>query len=157
MRLSKTISTMAGLVALIGLSSQAFAQSERDLIETIRAQVQADRTAVVAANMNIGDTQKEDFWALYREYHAEIDTLKDRRVAIIKSIGEKPSMTNDETSEITKEALSLEEDLFKLKKKYVKKFEKVLSPRATLRYFQIENKLDTIVDYGLVQVVPLVN
>ena len=49
----------------------------------------------------------------------------------------------------------LEEELVKIKRKYRSNFEKVLAPRATLRYYQIENKLDTIINFELASVVPL--
>ncbi len=42
-----------------------------------------------------------------------------------------------------------------LKRKYVSDFEKVLGPRHTLRYYQIENELDTVINYELASVVPL--
>ena len=51
--------------------------------------------------------------------------------------------------------LSLEADIVKLRRQYVNKFRKALSEKLTLRYFQIENKLDVIIDYDLAQVIPL--
>jgi hypothetical protein len=140
----------------IGLSLPATAQQENDLIEVIRGQIKMDRQAVVAANMTLSATQSENFWPLYRKYHGERDGLIDRRVALLTEFRDnRMGMTADQAKQILEDALSLENDIGKLKRKYAPKFQKVLSPRATLRYYQIENKLDTIIDYELASVVPL--
>jgi hypothetical protein len=140
----------------ISLSLPATAQTENDLIEVIRGQIKKDRQAVVAANMTLSATQSENFWPLYRKYHQDRDSLADRRVALLTDFRDnRMGMTAEQAKQILSDALELEKDIGKLKRKYAPKFEKVLAPRATLRYYQIENKLDTIIDYELASVVPL--
>jgi len=140
----------------ITLAQFATAQQENDLIEVIRGQIKKDRQAVVAANMTLSATQSENFWPLYRKYHDERDGLIDRRIALLTEFRDnRMGMTADQAKQILYDALNLEKDIGKLKRKYASKFEKVLSPRATLRYYQIENKLDTIIDYELASVIPL--
>ena len=51
--------------------------------------------------------------------------------------------------------IQLQDDFVRLRKKYLSNFRRVLSEKKTLRYFQIENKMDTIIDYDLAQIVPL--
>ena len=134
----------------------ASAQQERDEIEILRAQIGADRQALVAANMNLSATQAENFWPLYREYQMDRNKLIDRRVAILTEFRDDyMGMTADQAKQILIDALKLEKDILKLKDSYRKKFLKVLAPRATLRYYQIENKLDTVVNFTLASVVPL--
>ena len=144
------------LSLVITVTQFAIAQQENDLIEVIRGQIKTDRQAVVAANMTLSATQSENFWPLYRKYHGERDGLIDRRVALLTEFRDnRMGMTAEQAKQILTDALNLEKDIGKLKRKYASKFEKVLSPRATLRYYQIENKLDTIIDYELASVVPL--
>jgi hypothetical protein len=138
------------------LSVPAVAQQERDAIEVLRTQVGADRQALVAANMTLSETQSAEFWPLYREYHLKRDGLMDRRVAILTEFrDDRMGMTAEQAEQILKDAIKLEKDILKLKSKYRKKFHKILGPRATLRYYQIENKLDTVINYSIVSVVPL--
>lgn len=144
------------LIVGMGLTFSAAAQQERDLIEVLRTQISKDRQAVVAANMTLSKTQSEKFWPLYRQYHGERDGLIDRRVKLLTDFRDNyMGMTAEQARQIRKDALSLEKDILKLKEKYAPKFEKVLAPRATLRYYQIENKLDTIINFELASVVPL--
>jgi len=134
----------------------ASAQQERDEIEILRTQISADRQALVAENMNLSEAQSANFWPLYREYHLKKDTLMDRRVKILTEFRDDyMGMTAEQAEQILIDALKLEKDMLKLKDSYRKKFLKVLAPRATLRYYQIENKLDTVINYTLAGVVPL--
>ena len=147
---------LALLVTGLFLCAPASAQQERDEIEVLRSQIGADRQALVAANMNLSEQQSEGFWPLDREYHLEKDVLMDRRVKILTEFRDDyMGMTAEQAEQILVDALKLEKDLHKLKKSYRKKFQKVLAPRATLRYYQIENKLDTVINFNIAAVVPL--
>ena len=153
-----SIRIVSALLLTAGLWGSAFAQQERDMIEVLRSQIAADRQAVVAANLNIPEDMSRKFWPLYREYHDRRDALMDRRVALLTKFRDNyVGLTAKQADEILKEAMRLENDLLKLKKKYLKKFRKVLTARSTLRYFQIENKLDAVVNYSIAEVVPLSN
>ena len=46
-------------------------------------------------------------------------------------------------------------DMLKLKKDYLGKFKKVLPAQKVMRFYQIENKIDAIVEYELVDKIPL--
>lgn len=146
----------AAAIAAFLMTGVAGAQQERDVIEVVRAQINTDRQAVVAINMTLSEAQSEGFWPVYREYHGERDELMDTRVRLLTEFRDNyMGMTAEQAKQILADALKLEEKLVKLKQKYRSKFEKVLAPRATLRYYQIENKLDTIINFELASVVPL--
>lgn len=132
------------------------AQQERDMIEVLRAQINTDRQAVVALNMELSEKQSEAFWPVYKEYHQDRDGLMDKRVKLLVEFRDNQvGMTAEQAKQILDDALKLEKKINDLKRKYVSDFEKVLGPRHTLRYYQIENKLDTIINYELASVVPL--
>jgi hypothetical protein len=151
-------SYLAAAMVITGISGTALAQDERDAIEALRGQISADRQAVIAANLQIPESQGEEFWPLYREYHAKRDELMDKRVAILTEFRDSYiGLTADQADQLLDDHMKLEKELLKLKDKYHSKFRKILTARGTLRYFQLENKLDTIVNYNLVKVVPLSN
>ncbi len=96
------------------------------------------------------------FWPLYREFHAERAELIDRRIQLLTDFRDNFDMLSDEKAkELLDNYFKLRKDTTNLQEKFAKKFREVLSDKKTLRYFQIENKMDTIIDYGLVQVTPL--
>lgn len=149
-------SVTVAIAAAMLLPFAAQAQQERDMIEVLRAQINTDRQAVVAMNMELSEQQSEAFWPLYKEYHQKRDGMMDKRVKLLIEFRDNQmGMTADQAKQILKDALKLEKDINDLKRKYVSDFEKVLGPRHTLRYYQIENKLDTIINYELATIVPL--
>ena len=141
---------------LFGAPGTALAQSEADEIAAVRAQIGANRKGLVAANLNLTAQESDAFWPMYREFHNQRDLLVDRRVAMLKNFGENfDSLTNEQSKQIIEDYFKLQEDLLKLRKKYSKKFREFLSDKRTLRFFQIEGKLDAIIDFELDQIVPL--
>jgi hypothetical protein len=64
-------------------------------------------------------------------------------------------LSEEQAKKLLDDYIALEDDMHKLRKKWLKNFRAVLSEKTTLRYFQIENKLDAIIDFDLAQMVPL--
>jgi len=144
------------IAAAFLLPFAAQAQQERDKIEVLRAQVNTDRQAVVALNMELSEKQAEGFWPVYRKYHEKRDEVADKRMKLLIEFRDNQvGMTADQAKQILYDALDYEDKINDLKHNFVSEFEKVLGPRHTLRYYQIENKLDTIINYELASVVPL--
>jgi hypothetical protein len=52
--------------------------------------------------------------------------------------------------------MDYQKDKLDLERDYVKKFKKILPGRKVARYFQLEHKLDAIVDYDLAKNIPLI-
>ena len=55
-------------------------------IAVVRANMQADRTALITAGMNFNDKDGAAFWPIYQQYEYERSRLDDRRVAVIKAV-----------------------------------------------------------------------
>jgi hypothetical protein len=156
MTFSRTFSIIFTAIIILGTPGTVLAQTEADAIATMRAQIGANRKALVALNLEPTAAESDAFWALYREFHNQRDTLMDRRVTMIRHFGENfDSLTDEDSKQIVDDYFDLQEDLLKLRKKYANKFRKILSDKRTLRYFQIEAKMDTIIDSELAQLVPL--
>jgi hypothetical protein len=152
----RLISTLLAAAVLMGATGSVSAQTEADVISAVRAQVGANRQALVAENLGLTESESEAFWPVYREFHNERDQMMDRRVKMLTDFRDNfETLTDEQAKTMLSGYFDLQEDLLKLRKKFVKKFEKVLPQKTTLRYFQIENKLDTIIDYDLASVVPL--
>jgi hypothetical protein len=146
------------LAALLILapSPGLMAQQERDNIEIVKSQVKTNRQALVAENLMLSESESELFWPVYRDFHMERDLLVDRRIKILRDFRDNfDGLRDAQATQMLDDYLALQEDFLKLRKQYLKKFRRVLSDKKTLRYYQIENKLDMIIEYELSQVVPL--
>ena len=169
-RSTKRISSVLAMAFVFGLlmstpatvSAQALAeQVSRQVTEDLnltRDIIQIKRKAIVALNMGLTDSESEAFWPVYDEYWFEMKKLGDREVALISDFAKNyvyESMTNQKAKELHQEWLSIKKATLKLQEKYAKKFSKVLPEKKVLRYFQIENKLDLIIDSELSAEIPL--
>ena len=132
------------------------AQTEPDTAVTA-AVLQVEKQAIVENTMELTSTQAEAFWPLYLEYEAARRVISDRMVKLIDTyLAQYDQLTNAHAERVLADYLAIEEDRLKLKKKYIKKFRKVLTSRMTARFFQLENKLEAMTRAELATEIPLV-
>jgi hypothetical protein len=116
-------------------------------IQLARANMQADRTTLITAGMNFRDKDGAAFWPMYRQYEYERSKLDDRRVAVIKEYTQKyPNLMGAEAKAMAIEMLECNARLAELKKKYFKKFNKVLPALTVAIFFQLERRIDLMMD-----------
>ena len=116
-------------------------------IQLVRANMQADRNTLITAGMNFSDKDGSAFWPIYRQYEYERSKLDDRRVAVIKEYTQKyPNLTDAEAKAMAEQTLECDSHLVALKKKYFKKFNKVLPALTVAKFFQLERRVDLMMD-----------
>jgi len=116
-------------------------------IALVRANMQADRTTLITTGMNFNEKDGAAFWPIYKEYQYERSKLDDRRVAVIKEYTQKyPTVTDAEAKAMAEQMLQCDSDLAALKKKYYKKFNKALSALTVTKFFQLERRVDLMMD-----------
>jgi hypothetical protein len=109
--------------------------------------MQADRTTLITAGMNFNDKDGVAFWPIYQQYEYERSRLDDDRVAVIKEYTQKyPTLTDAEAKAMAEQMLGCDYRLAALKKKYYKKFNKVLPALTVARFFQLERRVDLMMD-----------
>jgi len=140
-------------VFLMPLHSMAADDDDRELA---REAIQANKKLVVAANMNLNTNEKEGFWAVYEDYQKDLGKILERTVVLIEDFAVNfETLSEQKATELLNSHLKIEADTVKLKKSYLRKFKKVLPAQKVVRYYQIENKIDAIIDYDLVDKIPL--
>jgi hypothetical protein len=152
-----------GLVVLVAtcLAPQiAGAQQNVDqwtLIQQLQADLKADRQAVVAANLPLSEGEARVFWPVYKEYRGEVERLGDRMAKLIAAYAANfDTMDDTKADAFFSESLAIERDKVAVREKYVPRVKSVLSPQKAARFFQIENKLDAIVNVALASDIPLI-
>ena len=152
----RTLFCAATLTVLAMLSQPGFAQQESDMMEVIRAQVAANRQALVAANMGLTAEESEAFWPVYRSFQAKRAELDAREIRVLTEFRDSYlDMSDEQARSILDAYLKNQRDFQKLRKQYAREFGKILPDKKVLRFMQIDSKIDTIIDFELVQVVPL--
>lgn len=151
------ISIASACALMLSLSASAAALSFDQQIQLLRVAGEADRQALVTANLDFTAAESEQFWPVYRDYRAEVSKTTDRLIAVIKSYSEAyPNVSDEQAKRLVKEHLAIESDRVKLKQKYVKRFGKVLPAVKVARVLQVESKLDAVAVVEISAQIPLV-
>lgn len=142
------------LVALSQVNEEMAAFTNE--IEAMRTVVQTERKILVIREMVLTREEAENFWPLYDEYMAERKTVGDRRVKVITDYAASyPNMDEATAKKLLDESVKYREQDLKLKKKYIRKFRKILPEVKVARFFQLDNKLDAAIEYDLAAEIPL--
>ena len=145
------------VLAMTAFSLSLNAQSVDDYVELARDVLNTEKMAAVAEVMQLTDTQRAPFWDLYNEYNQEANKIHNQRIAIIKDFANNyESMSDDKADEIWVGFLSYQQQLLKLKKSYYKKFKKIISASEAAKYFQVENKVEALINASLALEIPLI-
>ena len=153
--MTKLAGTALGLMLLAGAAAPAFAAEATDIALT-RAQIQTERQEILAKAMNFTEEEALAFWPAYRDYRVDMARLGDRFVKVITEFtSANANLTDEQANRLLDEYLDIKAKEVSVKKKHVAAFRKILSPAKVTRFFQLENKLDAVVNFELAATVPL--
>ncbi len=125
-------------------------------IERTRADIQLRREALVEAAMDLEPKHAEVFWPVYRAYRNDMADVNDRYIKLIVGYAENYDTLSDQlAARILRDYLHFEQDRLAVKAKYVALFQKVLPARRVVRFFEVDSKLDAIVNAQLAVEIPL--
>lgn len=117
----------------------------------------ADRKALVGANMHLPREQAARFWPLYEAYEAKMDRIEQRHAAEINAFAEHyETLTAADADRKLDEVIAIRQERLNVQKEFVPKFRAAISSIATTRFFQIDNKLNAMIQCDLAQALPLI-
>ena len=135
------------------------ADKPADNMEILRDKIKADKKLVVAANMELTESEAKGFWPIYDEYQKDLQKINHRLASLLESYAadfRNKSLTDDKAKKLIDEAIGIEAAEANLKSTYAPKLGKVLPVKKVARYLQIENKIRAVIKYDLARGVPLV-
>ncbi|HTO13945.1 MAG TPA: hypothetical protein VMQ51_20395 [Candidatus Binatia bacterium] len=138
----------------------AAAPDDGDLTSEValtRAAIQVRRQALVTAAMDLDGKEAEAFWPLYRDYRNEMAKVGDRLVKLINDYADAyDTITDEQAGRMLDEYLSIQRATNEVKAAYVPRFRQILPARKVARFFQVDNKLDAVIQSKLAAGIPLV-
>jgi hypothetical protein len=148
---------LLSIVCFILISTAIYAQSENDYLELARDVLKTEKKVAIAEVMQLTDTESTPFWELYNEYQGKLYLVANKRIALIKDFSENYETLNDEKADaLWVNAMAYSQEVLKLEKQYYKKFKKILPAGKAARFFQAENKIETMIDAQLALEIPLI-
>jgi hypothetical protein len=121
-----------------------------------RASIQTQRQAIVSEALDLDARQTQTFWPLYREYRLAMGKVNDRFVRLLtRYLDSYPDLSDAMAGQLLDESLSIEEARTQVRRQYMSRFRRMLPDRQVARFFQVETKLDAVVNAELAERVPL--
>ena len=149
---------IAATIALIGFAAVAAAQSQpADNMEIVKEKIRTDKKLFIATNMQLTEAEAKTFWPVYDAYQAELAKLRDREVKLIEKFAVNyETMSDDVAKNLLDDSLAIDASHMKLRQSYLAKFRGVLPDKKVARYYQLESKIDAVMDFEMARRIPLV-
>jgi Spy/CpxP family protein refolding chaperone len=151
--------TLAAVMAILVVSPAISQDKPADNMQILRDKVKADKKLLVAANMELTESEAKGFWPVYEKYQKDLSAINQRIAGLIDSYAEAyraGNITDEKAGKLTSELVAIEQSEGGLQASYVPKLSKVLPPKKVARYLQIENKIRAAIKYDLAAEIPLV-
>jgi hypothetical protein len=129
----------------------------RAFVELARSDLKTQKALIIAENLPMKEDEAAEFWPVQRDYETELSKLNDQKLALIVRYARSyQTMSDADATELAKSSFDLEAKKTDLKRKYFKKFSKVMPATKAARFFQIENQLNMVVDLRVAASLPLI-
>ena len=137
--------------------AQASATQDQN-IELLRSDLRAQRKRIMAENMTLTADEATKFWPIFDQYRQAAIKPNDERWAVIKAYAANyDTMTDAQAQEYMTRANAVDEQLLALRMKYVPIFEKVISAKKTALCYQIDRRIDLLINLQLSAQIPMVD
>jgi hypothetical protein len=151
--------TLAAAITVLVVSPAVSQDKPADNMKILRDKIKADKKLLVAANMDLTESEATSFWPVYNEYQKDLTAINKRIVKLIDSYAtdyQANTLTDEKAKKLIDELVAIEQAEGGLQASYVPKLSKVLPAKKVARYLQIENKIRAVVKYDLASSIPLV-
>jgi hypothetical protein len=129
--------------------------SDQD-IQILRKNLRSQRKKVIAANLKLTDAEAEKFWPLYDQYVSELVKINNAKYELIKQyVQAQGNLTDAQADSAVKQWIGVDQSVSNLRLKYVPAFRKVLSAKNTALFYQLDRRVQLMIDLQLASALPL--
>lgn len=128
-----------------------------DDIQLLRKDIRSQRKQIVAANMKLSESEAEKFWPVYEEYVSDLVKLNSTKYALIKQyIQTQGALTDTEATKAVDQWVNVDASVAELRRKYIPLFGKVLSPKSRALFYQLDRRVQLMIDLQLASSIPMI-
>src|SRR5277367_2469556 len=125
-------------------------------ITLLRKDLRAMKMQVIGQNMSLSEEEGEKFWPIYNHYVKDLQVVNNQKYALLKQYAEMWSTMSDQDAMIyVRHWLEADGEAQALRLKYVPVVSQVLPGRKAATFFQLDRRLNMIVDLQLFSQIPL--
>jgi len=128
-----------------------------DTVQLMRQDIRSQRKKIVAANLPLTEAEAVKFWPVYDRYVVDHSKIYDTRYALIKEYAQNyNTITDEQANSFIKRWTTTEQEMAQLRLQWMPEFEKVISPKKTAMFYQIDRRLGLMVELQLSSQIPLI-
>jgi hypothetical protein len=125
-------------------------------IALLRRDLRAMKMQVIGQNMSLSEEQGEKFWPIYNHYVKDLQEVNDQKYALLKRYAEMwATMTDEDALIYVRHWLEVDGQVQALRLRYVPVVSQVLPGRKAATFFQLDRRLNMIIDLQLFSQIPL--
>src|SRR5271169_140671 len=125
-------------------------------IALLRQDLRAMKMQVIGQNMSLSDAEAQKFWPIYNHYVKDLHEVNNQKYALLKQYAEMWATMSDQDAMIyVRHWLEADGQAQALRLKYVPTVSQVLPGRKAATFFQLDRRLNMIVDLQLFSQIPL--
>ena len=124
-------------------------------LDALPEDLEADKTQLIRDAMQLNDKDAAAFWPVYKMYAADAAKLDEERMQLAKRYADTwTTLTDAEARDLARQSLAFESRRTDLKKQYFDRFNQVLPGLTVAKFFQLEHRLDLLVDLKIASELP---
>jgi hypothetical protein len=125
-------------------------------IALLRRDLRAMKMQVIGQNMSLSEEQGQKFWPVYNHYVKDLQEVNNQKYALLKQYAEMWATMSDQDAMIyVRHWLEADGEAQALRLKYVPVVSQVLPGRKAATFFQLDRRLNMIIDLQLFSQIPL--
>lgn len=129
---------------------------EQDIV-MLRKNLRSQRKQIIAANMKLSDAEAEKFWPLYDQYVSDLVKVNTAKYELIKQyVNAQGNLTDAQADAAVKQWIGVDQSVSELRLKYVPAFRNVLSAKNTALFYQLDRRVQLMIDLQLAAALPLI-
>ena len=129
--------------------------TDEDII-LLRQDLRAKKMQVIGQNMNLSDTEAQKFWPVYNHYVKDLQEVNNQKYALLKQYAQMwATMTDQDAMIYVRNWLEADGQAQALRLKYVPLVNQVLPGKKAATFFQLDRRLNMIIDLQLFSQIPL--
>jgi hypothetical protein len=125
-------------------------------IALLRKDLRAMKMQVIGQNMSLSEEEGQKFWPIYNHYVKDLQVVNDQKYALLKQYAEMWATMSDQDAMIyVRHWLEVDGQAQALRLKYVPTVSQVLPGRKAATFFQLDRRLNMLIDLQLFGQIPL--
>ncbi|HEY2456546.1 MAG TPA: hypothetical protein VGI13_04535 [Candidatus Acidoferrum sp.] len=129
--------------------------TDEDIV-LLRKDLRTMKMQVIEQNMSLSDVEAQKFWPIYNHYVKDLHDVNNQKYALLKQYAEMwATMTDQEALIYVRHWLEADGQAQALRLQYVPVVSQVLPGKKAATFFQLDRRLNMIIDLQLFSQIPL--